>query len=147
MPGWAKALLIILAVVVVLVVGAVVIGVVYVAGHKDAWRARGKELVAEGRDFGTHSDNQGCVDEMMARYKKEPGFLSTFATQAFVKGCFETSRPTPGFCENIPLGDLSKMLEWREAQCRHYGLATDLSCRQLLTSVVIFCGEQKRKER
>ena len=49
MPGWLKALLIVVLVIVVLVVGAVVAGVYYVSRNKDAWLARAKSVATEGR--------------------------------------------------------------------------------------------------
>ena len=146
MPGWAKGLLIILAVVFALVIGAIVAGVIYVAHNKDAWRAKAREAVAEGRDFGSHSDNQGCVDETMSRYKREPGFFSALKYQGFMDGCLEKSSPTSGFCDNIPLGDMMKMVAWRDGQCRRYDLANDRNCQQLFMPVMMFCGEKKRNQ-
>ena len=73
MPGWLKVLLIVVVVIVVLVLGCIGAGVYYVSRNKDAWIARGKAVATEGRDFGRNSDNQGCVDESISRYKKEPG--------------------------------------------------------------------------
>jgi len=147
MPGWLKALLIVAAVIVLLVLGTIGAGVYWWAKNKDALLARGKEVMTEGRDFGRQSDNQGCVDESIVRYKKEQGFLSAVSATRFMRGCFESSRPTPGFCDNVPLGDMMKMAEWRDAQCRRYDLANDRNCKsQLFTPVAMFCGEQKRKE-
>jgi hypothetical protein len=40
MPGWAKGLIVTLCVVFALVIGALVVGIVYVASNKDAWKAR-----------------------------------------------------------------------------------------------------------
>jgi hypothetical protein len=148
MPGWAKGLLITLGIVGVLVVAAIAIGVVYVARNKEAWKAKGREVAAQGKDFGTNTDNQGCVDESILRYKKEPGFLSAMSATLFTRGCFESSRPTPGFCDNVPLGDMMKMADWRDTQCRRYDLANDRNCKPLLfMPVATFCGEQKRKQK
>ena len=72
MPGWLKVLLIVAVVIVVLVLGVIGAGVYYVSRNKDAWLAKGKAVATEGRDFGRNSDNQGCVDESISRYKKEP---------------------------------------------------------------------------
>src|SRR5215471_11865774 len=102
MPGWAKTLLIILGVVVVLAIGGIIIGVIYVASNKDAWLAKGKEVMTEGRDFGGKTDNQGCVDESITRYKKEPGISTTISTSLFMRACLESSRSTPGFCDEVP---------------------------------------------
>jgi hypothetical protein len=147
MPGWAKVILGTLAVLVVRVIVALLAGIVYVAHNKDAWRAKGREVEAEGSDFGTNTDNQGCVDESIARYKKEPGHLKALATNLFMQGCFESSRSTPGFCDKVPVGDMMKLAEWRATQCRHYGIENDLNCRySLFMAVPMFCGEQNRKE-
>lgn len=147
MPGWAKALLTTLGVIVVLVIGAIVFGVVYVARNKDAWTAKGREVAAEGKNFGANSDNQGCVDETVVRYKREPGYFNALKASLFTQGCLEESRPTPGFCDRVPVGDMTKLTEWRARQCEHYDLAKDPNCeRFLFMPVVIFCGEQERKE-
>ena len=148
MPGWAKALLIILGVMVVLVIGAVVIGVIYLASHKEEWRVRGREIAGQGREFGAKSDYQGCVDESIVRYKKEPGFINAFMNNGFMRSCLEASRPTPGFCREVPVGEMAKLVSWRSAKCTQYGLEHDSNCeRFLFMPVVVFCGEQKGKER
>src|SRR4051794_34625054 len=102
MPGWLKALLIVAIVVVVLVVGVVGVGVFYVMRNKDAWLARGKEVAEEGRNFGKTTDNQGCVDEGLSRYKREPGFTSILTNSIFMRMCLESSKPTAGFCNDVP---------------------------------------------
>ena len=61
MPGWLKALLVVIIVIIVLVVGVVIAGVYWISRNKDAWIARGKEVMTEGREFGRDTDNQGCV--------------------------------------------------------------------------------------
>ena len=132
-------------VLVVLVIVALVVGIIYVARNKDTWRAKGRHVVAEGRNFGTNTDNQGCLDESIARYKKETGHLSAISTNLFMGGCLESSRPTPGFCDKVPVGDMMKLGEWRAEQCRHYDLGNDLNCKYyLFIPVPMFCGEQKR---
>ena len=67
MPGWAKALISIAIVVVLLIVGAVAVGVFVVVRNKDAWMARAKQVAEDGKDFGRDTDNQGCVDEGLSR--------------------------------------------------------------------------------
>ena len=146
MPGWLKAVLIIAVVVILLVVGVVGAGVWWWMRNKDGLRSRARVIKTEGKDFGKTTDNQGCVDEAVKRYKKDPGFLSAFANQGFLIGCLEVSRPTIGFCENIPLGDLEKMGEWRDSQCRRYDLQSTRDCQTLVMPIVTFCGDRKRNE-
>ena len=147
MPGWAKGLLIVLAAIIVLVVAAVVIGVVYVARNKDAWLARGKEVMTEGRDYGLKSDNQGCVDQSVSRYKKERGVGSAISTSLFMRACLQSSKPTPGFCNDVPRQtEFIKSAEWRLSQCRHFDLSSDSNCNNLFTPVQQFCEERALKE-
>lgn len=72
MPGWLKVLLIVVLVLVLLVVGVVVAGGVWWMRNKDAVMSRAKEVVSEGQDFGSSTDNQGCVDESLARTRRSP---------------------------------------------------------------------------
>lgn len=148
MPGWLKILLSVIAVMLFMAIVAIVAGVIYVAKNKDAWQAKGQEIIAEGKAFGNKTDNQGCIDESVLRYKqKSSGVLHAFSTGLFMQGCLETSRTTPGFCDRVPVGDMNKVIEWRTAQCQHYDLANDANCEKFLfTHIVIFCGEKKRNE-
>ena len=140
MPGWAKALIIIAVVMVLLVVGVVAAGVFWWSRNKDALIARGKEVVAEGKDFGHKSDNQGCVDESISRYKKEPGFSSSIATSIFMQTCLQNSRPTPGFCDEVPKEtEFMKSARWRVDQCQRVDLSRDSYCQQLFSPVQKFC--------
>src|SRR5712692_144241 len=98
MPGWLKALLIVLVVIIVLVVGVVVAGVYYVSRNKDTWIAKGKAVVTEGRDFGYQSATERCVDEFISRHQIEPGVGSPISNSLFMQACLDSSRPTPNFC-------------------------------------------------
>jgi hypothetical protein len=146
MPGWLKALLIVAIVVVVLVVGAVGIGVFYVMRNKDAWLARGKEVAEEGRNFGNTTDNKGCVDEGLSRYKKEPGFTSILSNTIFMRTCLEASKATPGFCDEVPKQtEFMKTAEWRLKQCRLAGMQSDNNCQNLFTPVQQFCEHKSSR--
>ena len=146
MPGWLKVLLIVVVVIVVLVLGCIGAGVYYVSRNKDAWLARGKAVASEGRDFGRSSDNQGCVDESISRYKKEPGFGSAISNSIFMQSCLDSSRPTPNFCADVPKAtEFMKSAQWRVDQCRKIDLASDSYCQQLFQPVQQFCERGPRK--
>ena len=146
MPGWLKALLIVLVIIVVLVVGAIVAGVYWLSSNKDALIARGKAVITEGRDFGRNTDNQGCVDESISRYKQDPGFSSTISNSIFMRACLDSSRPTPGFCKEVPTPtEFIKSAHWRVSQCRRVDLASDSNCQNLFQPVQQFCEERDRK--
>jgi len=97
MPGWLKVLLIVAIIIVLLVVGVIGVGVVWFVRNKDAMIARAKEITDDGQKFGKNSDNQGCVNEGISRYKQEPGFTNLISTSIFMQVCLDASRPTPGF--------------------------------------------------
>ena len=146
MPVWLKALLIVAIIVVLLVVGVVVGGVVWWSKNKDALIGRAKESMTEGRDFGRSADNQGCVDEALSRYKKDPGFASVISTNLFSQACLDASRPTAGFCNEVPrVTEFIKSGAWRNTQCRRVGLSRDSYCPQLFQPVQEFCEKGPRK--
>jgi len=140
MPGWLKALLIVAIFVVVLIVGVVGAGVFWWMRNKDALMARAKEVVTEAKDFGRNTDNQGCVDESISRYKKEPGFSSAISNSIFMRTCLDASKPTPGFCNDVPKKtEFMKAAEWRRDQCRRIDLSKDDYCQQLFQPVQEYC--------
>ncbi len=146
MPGWLKALLIVLVIGILLVIGVVGAGVFWWMRNKDALVGRAKEVVAEGRDFGKTADNQGCVDESISRYKKEPGFGNAISTSIFMRTCLDASRPTTGFCDNVPKAtEFMKSAEWRRDQCKRINLAGDNYCQQLFQPMQEFCEKGPRK--
>lgn len=145
MPGWLKVLLIVAIIIIVLVVGVVGAGVFWWMRNKDALMARAKEVATEAKDFGSQSDNQGCVDESIARYKREPGLRNGISNGIFMRICLDASRPTPGFCDEVPrVTDFMKSARWRIQQCERIGLAQDSYCQQLFQQVQSFCEERNR---
>jgi hypothetical protein len=146
MPGWLKALLAVAIIVVLLVVGVVVGGVVWWSRNKDRLVGRAKEVMTEGREFGRNADNQGCVDESISRYKKEPGFSSAISTSIFSRACLDASRPTPGFCNDVPKPtEFVKSGQWRVEQCRKVDLSSDSYCQQMFQPVQEFCQRKAMK--
>jgi len=140
MPGWLKALLIIAIIAVLLIIGVVGAGVFWWMKNKDVLVARAKEVVTEGKEYGGHSDNQGCVDEGLSRYKKDPGFGSAISNSLFMNACLDASRPTPNFCDTVPKPtEFMRSAEWRREQCAHFDLSGDRYCQQLFQPIQQFC--------
>ena len=145
MPTWLKVVLIVVLVLALLVVGVVVAGGFWWMRNKDALISRAKEVMAEGENFGRGTDNQGCVDESISRYKKEPGFSNAISTSIFMGICLNDSKPTPGFCDSVPKEtEFIKSGKWRAEQCRNYGLAGDSYCQNLFQPVQQYCEKQGR---
>jgi len=143
MPGWAKALIIVAVLLVLLVVGVIGAGIYWWSNNKDALIGRAKAVVAEGQEAGRQTDNQGCVDQSVTRYKTEPGFSNGISTSIFMQSCLQASRPTPGFCDEVPKEtEFIKSGQWQLAQCEHVGLRSDQYCRQLFQTVERFCDKR-----
>ena len=146
MPGWLKVLLIILLVGILLVVGVIAAGGIWFYRNKDALKAKLDTVTTEARDFGKNTDNQGCVNETVSRYKAEPGITSAMSYAIFVRICLDNSRETPGFCESVPKQrEFMKTAQWRKEQCQQAGLERDSYCESLFTPVQQFCDTKSGK--
>ena len=140
MPGWAKALIIIVVLLILVVVGIAAAGVFWWSRNKDTIIAKGKAHVTEGEAAGRTSDNQGCVDKSIERYKGERGMYGAIGNSIFMHTCLLRSRPTPGFCNDVPKEtSFVESGRWRVAQCEHYDLSEDKYCQQLFAPVQKFC--------
>lgn len=144
MPRWAKALIIAGVLIVLLVVGVIGAGVYWWSSNKDALMAKAKALVEEGQEAGRQTDNQGCVDQAITRYKADRGFTNGISAGIFMESCLRVSSPTPGFCDDVPHEtEFIKSGTWQEAQCERVGLPSDQYCRQLYQGVERFCDKQR----
>jgi hypothetical protein len=147
MPGWLKALLIVIVVIFVLAIGVVAIAGFLIYRNKDAITARAKEIATEAKNFGEQTDNRGCVDESISRYKAEPGFTKAISTSIFMRICLDNSRPTPGFCDDVPKQmEFMKTAQWRKDQCRRVDLSRDSNCPNLFAPIQQFCEEGRHSQ-
>ncbi len=143
MPTWLKVLLIILLVGILLVVGLVAAAGFWFYRNKDALVAKTKAIAEDARDFGQGTDNQGCVNEMVRRYKADPGFTSAMSHAIFVRICLNESRETPGFCDDVPKqSEFRRTSQWRKEQCQSAGLARDNYCESIFSPIQQFCEEK-----
>jgi len=144
MPRWAKALIIAGVLIVLLVIGVIGAGVYWWSNNKDALVAKAKALVEEGQEAGRQTDNQGCVDQAITRYKGDPGFTNGISSGIFMESCLRVSSPTSGFCDEVPHGtEFIKSGKWQLAQCERVGLSSDQYCRQLFQGVERFCDKRR----
>jgi hypothetical protein len=140
MPVWAKALIAILVLGLLVVLGGIGAGVYWWSRNKDELIAKGKAQMEEGRAAGRATDNQGCVDQSVDRYKAEPGFTSGIASTIFMQACLDSSTPTEGFCDDVPKeSEFIKSGQWRAEQCQRIDLSSDQYCSQLFAPVQRFC--------
>ena len=91
--------LVLAVVLVVIVVG----GIFYLGLGKHI-----EDVEAEGVEFGRKTDQQGCQDEAIRRLKsarRSGDLIRAQDAQMFIYGCFQTCRPTSGFCSDAPKED------------------------------------------
>lgn len=147
MPTWAKILIIVGLVIVLGVIAVIAGGVYWWSRNKDSLIARGKAEISEGRELGRTTDNQGCVDQSLLRYKKDPGFTSVIATTIYMRSCLDVSKATPGFCDDVPKqSEITKSGSWRVEKCNEAGLSNDSYCHQLFAPVQDFCTKGPMRE-
>ncbi|HEX8338590.1 MAG TPA: hypothetical protein VF621_17860, partial [Pyrinomonadaceae bacterium] len=146
MPTWMKVLLVGGLVLAVLMAGLAVAGYLVVRRYGPGVVATTRQSVAEGREYGRLTDNEGCVNEAVARQSRAEGLGDFYKNTLFLKPCLEASRPTPGFCDAVP-GQLefTKSIGWQQQQCGRYGLPPEKQCGQLFGQVQQFCETRGRR--
>jgi hypothetical protein len=140
MTGVAKGLIIGGVVLLVILIAVVAGGVYLVSKHGGELVEKGKVALNEGETFGKGTDNDGCVDETLRRYKKEPGMGSAISSGIFVRACLERSKKTPGFCDNVPgPTEFMKSAEFRQHKCSEANLPSDSYCPGIFGEVQKYC--------
>lgn len=144
MPTWAKVLLIIGAILLLLLIGLAAMGVYLWREYGQGMLESGQQAMSQGAEFGSRTDNEGCVAEGVARHRQASGFGELIKTNLFLRGCLEASAPTPGFCDGVPSQtDFIEAAKWQKRQCDQHGLSVEKQCTQLFSSVQTYC-ERKR---
>jgi hypothetical protein len=146
MPTWLKVLLIIGGLVVMLVIVTVVATVVVVKRYGPQFVETVKQTGNEGEEYGRRTDNEGCVNEAVARHSHAEGFGDMLKNTIFLRTCLDASRPTPGFCDGVPRQvEFLKGAQWQLQQCKRYGLRPEQQCTQIFQQVQQFCEQPHRR--
>ena len=104
----------------------------------------------EGREFGKHTSQRGCLDEGVRRLhnsRRNYDVITSREVEFFVYGCFQTCRATPDFCRGTPTEDgFFTVRQWAQPQCQKEGLGGDDACLDLFKEVSDVClGKTKSK--
>ena len=138
----SKAAKIIIAVAVsfvILAAGAIGFGLYWWSRHSGELLEAGRKHYEQGQEFGKKCDEQACLNEAITRYKADRGFTGSLATGLFLRGCLEASRPTPGFCDQVPKqSDILKSARWQIEEAKKAGI-DDQYGRQLFSQVQLYC--------
>jgi hypothetical protein len=135
-----KVLLVAGVLLVLLIVGTVVAGYFVVRRYGPGLVEAGKQTYSEGVEYGRRTDNEGCLNEAVARQARIDGIADMIKNNLFMRACLEASRPTPGFCDDVPRQtEFMKAITWQQRQCQRYGLPPEKQCSQLFGQVQQFC--------
>ena len=146
MPTWMKVLLVGGVLLVLLIVGVVVAGYFLARTYGPGLVEAGKQTFTEGAEYGRRTDNEGCLNEAVARQARADGFAALIKNNVFMRACLEASRPTPGFCDGVPRQtEFMKAIAWQQQQCQRYGLSAEKQCSQLFSQVQQFCELRRRR--
>jgi hypothetical protein len=140
MPAWAKVLL------VVIVVGILVSGVALFFGIRWArrefgqLRKEGPSLVADAQDFGRGKDGEACVVEALARLSRCDGFPCEVRTKVFLNSSLSTANVTEDFCKGVPKPtEIFATATWAQSECARRGLPGSQRCTRLITGIQERC--------
>jgi hypothetical protein len=141
-----KVLVVVGVLLVVLLVGGAVAVYFLARTYGPGLMEAGKQTYTEGVEYGRRTDNEGCLNEAVARQARADGITDMIKNNVFMRACLEASRPTPGFCDGVPRQtEFMKAVTWQSQQCQRYGLPPEKQCSQLFGQVQQFC--EVRRER
>lgn len=85
-------------------------GYIWTQFYSDAWLAEfnderaasAEEFRKQGQLFGQQSTQQGCFDQALKNVEDCRSPICMVDSGNFLRGCFDTSAPTPNFCDQVP---------------------------------------------
>src|SRR5260370_37475787 len=131
----------------VLVVLSVMTAFYWFSHHGHEIFQKAENTYSEGTEYGKKTDKRGCVSEALSRYRQNRGITGGIAANRFVRGCLESSHPTPGFCDDVPRSvEILKSASWQVKQCKDAGLS-DSYCNQIFSQVQQYCESERLKQK
>ena len=98
--------------------------------------------VQEGARFGLVRDEAACLQEAQRRAADATTMAATVGVGPFLRSCLEYSRPTAGFCDNVPPPtSIGRTAAWQSHRC-----GDNAYCKGVIPVVQTYCidGRQKR---
>lgn len=97
-----------------------------------------------GERFGETADEDACLKEAFTRSKGKNAISGTASATVFLVTCLEKSKPTPGFCNDVPSRqDKEAAKIWAGTKCQELG-QNDMTCGAILGAVVGHCQSRER---
>jgi hypothetical protein len=127
--------------------GAVVVLFIIVIVAGGVWFNRNKDVLAggaqEGARFGLVRDEAACFQEAQRRAAAATTMAQTVGVGPFMRSCLEYSKPTAGFCDNVPPPtSIGRTAAWQSERCGDNGY-----CKSIIQVVQTYCidGRPKRQ--
>lgn len=100
--------------------------------------------IEAGQEVGKQTDEAGCLKAGIERVKQANSISTTLATQFFLRGCLDSAKPTPGFCDDVPPeSEMMKSIQWQIKKSGELGVDND-NGRQILKAIQSHCDKGKR---
>ncbi len=132
-----------IAVALVVIVGAVSLIIMFRKSGTSKQRAEAQRTA--GVEFGKSTDQRGCMTEGLKRGDKLGAFdiSAQVENESFVKGCLETSGPTPRFCDGVPSSLDNIVAGWDKKQCEKSRVFGPI-CEGIFKQQIYFCAHRTR---
>ena len=135
------------AIVLSIIGGLFLLGIIAVGGavywvyhNKDRWVQSAKQFAKEAEEFGAKTNNAGCLEEALSRYKRDKSITGRISAQGFLTVCLQASEPSPEFCDGAPpRNEKLKSASWALKKCGDAGLQNDQGCQQIFGLVQVYC--------
>ena len=98
-----------------------------------------KEDQKAAEQFGETADEAACLKETLARSKDKSAITAVASNTIFLGTCLKKSRPTPGFCSDVPSSeDKEAVKSWVKNKCQDLG-QSDFSCGSIYGIIAGHC--------
>ena len=146
MPKWAKILLIVMG------VGILMLGIAGYLGAKalkrgfDKFEKEVENAKVDGEVFGMTETQEECLEETAGRSVNCEGMtiICLPAAGAFIWACLESATHQASFCEGVPPASIGNAVRsWSEKKCVRYGQAHEDNCIMALSMTAAFCDSKR----
>jgi hypothetical protein len=140
MPTWLKVILAIIFVFLALFIVGGFLTYRWVRANRGKLMAAGKEMQAEGSNFGQGKDGAQCVDEALRRLHADPGLTGQIKVRIFTQGCLSTASVSPELCAGAPRrSEIIASANWAVQQCKKRSVQEDQACNGIMQEVQRHC--------
>jgi hypothetical protein len=138
MPTWAKVILSLLLIGVLIIALVAFLTWRWVKNNAADLEKGGKAAVEEAQAFGRGKPAEACITETLNRVQKCDGFICEAKSKIFLTNCLGAADVTPELCANVPDGIVAGAT-WSVDECARRGRPNDQRCIRAISGVAEFC--------